>query len=51
VEEIEAIFDYDRAQRASDIWWVSGETNGKQIERSVVCEWAIGLKRKTDDLQ
>jgi hypothetical protein len=53
VEERETIFDdeRDRAQKESDIGWVSGEIKRKQIERSAVCEWVIGSKGKTRDLQ
>jgi hypothetical protein len=52
VEMREAIFDYegDRAQKESDIWWASGETKRKWIERSVVCEWVVSSKEKTRDL-
>ena len=42
----------DRAKKKeSDIWWVSGKTKRKQIDRSAACEWTASSKGKTKDLQ
>ncbi|EIE83623.1 hypothetical protein RO3G_08328 [Rhizopus delemar RA 99-880] len=38
-------------KKESDIWWVSGKTKRKQIDRSAVCEWTASSKGKIKDLQ